>query len=368
MMNRLLVAAIAFALCLPRALPTENRPPQESVAAYVALVQADLARDQGKFSEAKTRYMEALALYQELARAHPSWYPDIVQYRIAYCRSQVEALRNRPDAQPHVEESASALEAALNRASALETENTNLQARIATLEADLADARAAREAAEQNTRKHEAALREANDTIIAQSEKISRLERESLAQRDRLVEVEALLGKLREALAAAELDRNRFFEEKTTVSKALESERETAARALADCNAAREAAERARSEAARTVDELRGALEAERRLREALQGRAAELERLRGEEARAFAEERDLLNQQIRDWESRAAQLEAQNAQTAAQLSAATNALARVGTIAIEADLAPIREALEKAQHEISEACAALAPAPGSGP
>jgi Flp pilus assembly protein TadD len=63
--------------------------------AYVALVQADQARDAQDWKKAVEGYREALDRYQRLSRKHPNWEPDIVQYRITYCGNQIEAISTR---------------------------------------------------------------------------------------------------------------------------------------------------------------------------------------------------------------------------------------------------------------------------------
>ncbi|OQW95065.1 MAG: hypothetical protein BWK77_08195 [Verrucomicrobia bacterium A1] len=63
--------------------------------AYVALVQADQARDAQDWKKAIAGYREALDRYQRLSKKHPDWEPDIVQYRITYCGNQVEAITTR---------------------------------------------------------------------------------------------------------------------------------------------------------------------------------------------------------------------------------------------------------------------------------
>ncbi len=67
-------------------------PLQEASDAYVALVQADQARDRSDWKAAAQGYREATQRYTKLNKQYPTWEPDIVQYRVAYCMNQIEVI------------------------------------------------------------------------------------------------------------------------------------------------------------------------------------------------------------------------------------------------------------------------------------
>ena len=129
-----LIAALLIAP-FAGAVRAEKDLSQDQIAAYVAVVKADLARDGGAIAEARKRYQEALDLYVAIAKNDPNWHPDIVQFRIAYCRSQLEALRGRAEGE-RPPEGASGPQGAPNTATAEALERLNL------LDAEIADLRA----------------------------------------------------------------------------------------------------------------------------------------------------------------------------------------------------------------------------------
>ncbi|MBT3295797.1 MAG: tetratricopeptide repeat protein [Verrucomicrobia bacterium] len=61
-------------------------------SAYELLVKADRARDEGEPQQALTLYKYALNTYTEMATEDPDFQPDMVQFRMAYCDSQMDAL------------------------------------------------------------------------------------------------------------------------------------------------------------------------------------------------------------------------------------------------------------------------------------
>jgi chromosome segregation ATPase len=66
--------------------------PAEQIDAYVALVQADQARNRGQWKTAIQQYREAMKQYGLLVEKHPNWNPEIVQYRLTYCGNEVQAI------------------------------------------------------------------------------------------------------------------------------------------------------------------------------------------------------------------------------------------------------------------------------------
>jgi tetratricopeptide (TPR) repeat protein len=60
--------------------------------AYELLVKADRARDEGEPQQALTLYKYAINTYTEIATEDPDFQPDMIQFRIAYCDSQLAAV------------------------------------------------------------------------------------------------------------------------------------------------------------------------------------------------------------------------------------------------------------------------------------
>lgn len=60
--------------------------------AYWLLQQADAAREAGQVEDARKSYTSALDVYKTISIKFPSWEKDLVQFRMSYCREQLEAL------------------------------------------------------------------------------------------------------------------------------------------------------------------------------------------------------------------------------------------------------------------------------------
>ena len=98
-MRHFLAVLLLLVLWTPsaRALAT-NKAPAEAAEAYIALVQADMARDNQEWAKAMDAYRSAIDRYRQLARKNPDWEPDIVKYRLAYCANQVEWAQRKKKA------------------------------------------------------------------------------------------------------------------------------------------------------------------------------------------------------------------------------------------------------------------------------
>lgn len=86
---------MAAALMLSPALPvaaTSRAQSQFEGTGYL-LDQAEEARAAGERDKAIRLYGSAIAAYEELVRRHPDFEPELLQFRIAYCRNQIIALR-----------------------------------------------------------------------------------------------------------------------------------------------------------------------------------------------------------------------------------------------------------------------------------
>ena len=98
-MRRFFAALLLFALWAPSAHAiATNKAPAEAAEAYIALVQADLARDNQDWSKAMEAYRSAIDRYRQLAKKNPDWEPDIVKYRLAYCANQIEWAQRKKKA------------------------------------------------------------------------------------------------------------------------------------------------------------------------------------------------------------------------------------------------------------------------------
>lgn len=156
-----LVAAVVVCACAAGA--ANNNTSQAASQAYVALVQADQARDREEWTPAVAGYRDALEQYQQLAKEHPDWEPDIVQYRITYCGNQIEALARKVDPSARKQLAAAPAPSAPDRPSedevyrerylALLQENQYLRQRLAGMQdADVEDEMAASGLATENAR------------------------------------------------------------------------------------------------------------------------------------------------------------------------------------------------------------------------
>lgn len=147
-----LLAALAGLGVTVRAQLAETPAARESSDAYVALVQADQARDQQGWDAALAGYRDAMERYRRLTQAYPDYEPDIVQYRIAYCGNQIEAIRRRTGAAPAeplaepvlspaaAEEGAETEESYRERYFALLRESQYIRQRLGELEASTQEA------------------------------------------------------------------------------------------------------------------------------------------------------------------------------------------------------------------------------------
>jgi hypothetical protein len=123
--------------------------PSGQLRAYASLVLADEARDEGDWAEAHAGYGKALELYQGIKESDPEWQPDIVAYRIRYCRKQLEALApylvpeaattNAPGGHTMVDSNELA-GVYQEKVHALTGENVYLRNRVAALEEELEQA------------------------------------------------------------------------------------------------------------------------------------------------------------------------------------------------------------------------------------
>ena len=137
------MAPVLLIALFPWTARAEKDLTQDQVAAYVAVVKADLARDAGAIADARRLYREAQELYEAIAKKDARWHPEIIQFRLAYCKSQLEALRDRHEGERPAPSGAAstpdtATAEALERLTRIETENEELKSLRQSLENELA--------------------------------------------------------------------------------------------------------------------------------------------------------------------------------------------------------------------------------------
>jgi hypothetical protein len=93
-------ATLTLALVATCALAARGADPGEVQdqfdATFRLLEQADAARSAGRADDARRLYGATIAAYQELAATYPNVQPELVRFRVAYCRNQVMGLLTSP--------------------------------------------------------------------------------------------------------------------------------------------------------------------------------------------------------------------------------------------------------------------------------
>ena len=94
------VLTLAAALLLPvlpaRAAASNYSDPEQLLTdAYVAVAKADTALDGADYPAAIDLYSEALALYSDMASQFPTFKPSLVRYRNTYCQNQIAEAQAR---------------------------------------------------------------------------------------------------------------------------------------------------------------------------------------------------------------------------------------------------------------------------------
>lgn len=97
--TRILLTALMMMALLPAAAVFGRNggeiSPRDPAEAYLALVRGDEARDAEDLHAAIAAYEDARVRYARIAKAHPDWESDIVQYRLLYCETQIKAAREK---------------------------------------------------------------------------------------------------------------------------------------------------------------------------------------------------------------------------------------------------------------------------------
>lgn len=249
---------------------------QDLTEAYVTLGRAHRALEEEAWEQALSLYEDAHAQYRRLHNLYPDRQPEIVQYRLADCANQIEALRRRlgpnkrprPAPEPRPEPVA---------------ENTPLRDRLGAVETNAARAAAmaGQEIARLTAELQAAEAQRAADRAALEAGKKQWAERRSEIERER-EEARGEAARLRQELEAAarnleKLEAERASQEAAaqsltreleTARQRLEAEQAGDAAALAEARQAgdqqrqlREQAERQLAEARQANEDLRAALE-----------------------------------------------------------------------------------------------------------
>lgn len=64
-------------------------------AAYMTIIDAELAADAGRWSNAAAAYADALAQFERIANRYPGWQLTMIDARIANCRNSLDEMRQR---------------------------------------------------------------------------------------------------------------------------------------------------------------------------------------------------------------------------------------------------------------------------------
>jgi len=242
-MKRLAAALLAFlaAAAVASAAPDfKSDPGAFQTEAYIRVIQADQALDEGDGATARAYYAEGLDLFRELASAYPGWEPRAVAYRIAYCEEKLEALADAPRVIPEGAAepvSAPAAPAPIAASPAVTVPaGEDAASALSRAKADRAEALARAHAAEQALSEMQARDAEATGALQTLDARLSRQEEEARA-----------------ALAAKDEEIARATAEKVEAEKRLEE-------------AAAETAKQARrlESLDKTLEQVAGELEAAR--------------------------------------------------------------------------------------------------------
>lgn len=247
-MKRTLTILITLLATLLPAAYAQKDLTADQAEAYKAVIKAEIARDSGAVADARQLYQQALDLYTSIAKDNPAWHPEIVQFRIADCRSQIETLKgsvegDRPSSNASPQQRDISLAEAQQRIAQLEVENESLRAETeksretqSALEADMEAVQKARlEAPELNAAQEE--VRNLLDQIAALSNQYIAIELQYQVATSQLVSAHNLSEDLEKQLKqtqdeAQEADNLRA--ERDSLQKDLKSARADAKKKRGD--------------------------------------------------------------------------------------------------------------------------------------
>lgn len=87
-----LLLCVLFLGLLTGVVHGQSGPRGEWMAGYVKMEKADKAMTSGSSSDALGLYREALEVFERVRRKYPSWNSALLNYRINYCKEQIEKL------------------------------------------------------------------------------------------------------------------------------------------------------------------------------------------------------------------------------------------------------------------------------------
>lgn len=314
-----------------------GQTPTEHIEAYVLVVQAQQEEQKGRLDEALGLYRKGHEQYLKVARIYPQWQPEVVRYRISDCQNQMERIQrllgqsgaplnapapeaDAPEINPGpavdiaaLQEEIEILELAVDEQ---EVERSELLEQMTALKGELETSRreadslrlrlegaadAARRQAEEilaDRSGKEAQLRSLKESLGAAQQRVQQLERELAGAR--AAETQEV-GGLRADLAAL---RQKMESDQALVADVQRREQEIQQKAQADGTRLKQLAkaiEDAEMQRRASGDE-RARLQAEvKTLRESMDLQRADVRRAREWEARAAAleAEKDELQREI---------------------------------------------------------------------
>ena len=71
----------------------EKKAAKGFIVPYQSMTLADWLVDQGMIDEAIELYTEAFTMFQALSNEYPAWQPELLKFRISYCRNKLKGLR-----------------------------------------------------------------------------------------------------------------------------------------------------------------------------------------------------------------------------------------------------------------------------------
>ncbi|HOW96922.1 MAG TPA: tetratricopeptide repeat protein [Kiritimatiellia bacterium] len=354
------VISVLTLLALPSPAEEDPNSPflQDLTEAYVTLGRANRAREEESWEQALSLYEDAHAQYRRLHNLYPDRQPDIVQYRLADCANQIEALRRRlgPNKRTGPRPASEAAPSRDPASADFADENRSLRERLAAAETN-----AARTAAMsgQDIARLTAELQAAEAQRVA--------DRASLeAEKKQLEEARGEIARLKQDLDGAARNLKKIETERDSLRAARETLEETAKSLARELETARARLEAEQAAAAPLV-EARQAEQEQRKLLEQAEAQLAEA-RQATEALRASLDQSETQRAQLTE---RAAerQEEAKKDRQARKEQAAELEAVRSQLAEEQAASASLRERIEAAEARIQELQnSASSPAAGISP
>ncbi|MFA5043481.1 MAG: tetratricopeptide repeat protein [Kiritimatiellia bacterium] len=84
-------------IAMAAAAPDQSSPAGKFATAYNSMLSADLLDEKGLRTDATDLYAEALELFGKISADYPQWNPDVVAFRIGYCREALQRLQGKEE-------------------------------------------------------------------------------------------------------------------------------------------------------------------------------------------------------------------------------------------------------------------------------